>query len=47
MNDVPGADLQPEAGKYGVPVNEGRRNVDVSGYLLRDAAGNTLAVGEG
>ncbi|MBB4735996.1 glycerophosphoryl diester phosphodiesterase [Micrococcus cohnii] len=47
VNNVPGADLQPETGEHVVLVNDGRHTVDVSGYVLRDAAYNTLTVGEG
>lgn len=47
VNDVPGADLQPETGEHVVLVNDGPAPVDVSGYVLRDAAYNVLTVGEG
>ncbi|WP_298584744.1 glycerophosphodiester phosphodiesterase family protein [uncultured Kocuria sp.] len=47
VNDVPGNDLQPEIGEHVVLTNTGPRTVDVSGWLLRDAANNVLAVGEG
>ena len=47
VNDVPGADLQPETGEHVVLVNEGTHRVDVAGYVLRDAAYNVLTVGEG
>ncbi|MFW3385364.1 UNVERIFIED_CONTAM: glycerophosphodiester phosphodiesterase family protein [Kocuria sp. CPCC 205274] len=47
INDVPGNDLQPETGEHVVLTNTGPRTVDVSGWLLRDAANNLLVVGEG
>jgi glycerophosphoryl diester phosphodiesterase len=47
VNDVPGNDLQPETGEHVVLTNTGTRTVDVSGWLLRDAANNLLVVGEG
>jgi glycerophosphoryl diester phosphodiesterase len=47
VNDVPGADLQAETGEHVVLENTGQRAVDVSGWLLRDAANNLLHVGEG
>jgi glycerophosphoryl diester phosphodiesterase len=47
VNDVPGDDLQPETGEHVVLTNTGRTAVDVSGYVLRDAANNVLTVGEG
>ncbi|MFC7405262.1 glycerophosphodiester phosphodiesterase family protein [Georgenia alba] len=45
--DVPGADLQPETGEHVVLTNTSDEPVDVSGYLLQDAAINRLTVGEG
>ncbi|MBV1777596.1 lamin tail domain-containing protein [Paeniglutamicibacter sp. ABSL32-1] len=47
VNDVPGNDLQPETGEHVILANEGNRTIDVSGYVLRDAANNILRVGEG
>ncbi|MEX5297451.1 glycerophosphodiester phosphodiesterase family protein [Kocuria sp. CPCC 205292] len=47
VNDVPGNDVQPETGEHVVLTNTGSRTVDVSGWLLRDAANNALVVGEG
>jgi glycerophosphoryl diester phosphodiesterase len=47
VNDVPGADLQAETGEHVVLENTGKRTVDVSGWLLRDAANNVLEIGEG
>ncbi|MEX5296302.1 glycerophosphodiester phosphodiesterase family protein [Kocuria sp. CPCC 205268] len=46
VNNVPGDDVQPETGEHVVLTNTGTRTVDVSGWLLRDAANNVLAVGE-
>ncbi|MFD1716935.1 glycerophosphodiester phosphodiesterase family protein [Georgenia deserti] len=45
--DVPGADLQPETGEHVVLTNTADRAIDVSGYLLQDAALNRLVVGDG
>lgn len=47
VNDVPGNDLQPETGEHVVLANTGNRTIDVSGYVLRDAANNILRIGEG
>lgn len=47
VNNVPGNDVQPETGEYVLLTNTGRSTVDVSGYVLRDAANNVLTVGEG
>lgn len=47
VNDVPGADLQPETGEHVVLENTGNHTVDVSGWLIRDAANNLLEVGDG
>ncbi|QCU77072.1 esterase [Citricoccus sp. SGAir0253] len=47
VNDVPGADLQPETGEHVVLENTGNHAVDVSGWILRDAANNVLEIGEG
>ncbi|GER23251.1 hypothetical protein NCCP1664_17470 [Zafaria cholistanensis] len=47
VNDVPGEDLQAETGEHVVVANTSNRSVDVSGYVLRDAANNILLIGEG
>jgi glycerophosphoryl diester phosphodiesterase len=47
LNDAPGNDLQPETGEHVVLSNTGKRTIDVSGYVLRDAANNLMTVGEG
>lgn len=47
VNDVPGNDLQPETGEHVVLSNSGKRTINVSGYVLRDAANNILRIGEG
>ncbi|MFF5792476.1 glycerophosphodiester phosphodiesterase family protein [Paeniglutamicibacter sp. NPDC012692] len=47
VNDVPGDDLQAETGEHVVLANTGNRGIDVSGYVLRDAANNALRIGEG
>ncbi|MFL4475092.1 glycerophosphodiester phosphodiesterase family protein [Paeniglutamicibacter sp. MACA_103] len=47
VNDVPGNDLHPETGEHVILANKGNRTIDVSGYVLRDAANNILRVGEG
>lgn len=47
VNDVPGDDVQHGTGEHVVLANTGTRTVDVSGWLLRDAANNVLTVGEG
>ncbi|GGG54362.1 hypothetical protein GCM10011374_16610 [Kocuria dechangensis] len=47
VNDVPGDDLQYGTGEHVVLTNTGTTTVDVSGYVLRDAANNVLTVGEG
>jgi glycerophosphoryl diester phosphodiesterase len=47
VNDVPGDDVQYGTGEHVVLANTGTRTVDVSGWLLRDAANNVLTVGEG
>lgn len=44
---MPGNDLQPETGEHVVLANTGNRTIDVSGYVLRDAANNILRIGEG
>lgn len=47
INDVPGDDLQAETGEHVILANTGNRTIDVSGYVLRDAANNVLRVGQG
>ena len=47
VNDVPGDDLQPETGEHVILQNTTQRSIDVSGYLIRDAANNVLTVGDG
>lgn len=47
VNDVPGDDVQYGTGEHVVLANTGPSTVDVSGWLLRDAANNVLTVGEG
>ncbi|MEX5301679.1 glycerophosphodiester phosphodiesterase family protein [Kocuria sabuli] len=47
VNDVPGDDVRYGTGEHVVLANTGTRTVDVSGWLLRDAANNVLTVGEG
>ncbi|GAA1753608.1 glycerophosphodiester phosphodiesterase family protein [Kocuria aegyptia] len=47
VNDVPGDDVQHGTGEHVVLTNTSTRTVDVSGWLLRDAANNVLVVGEG
>ncbi|WP_404285363.1 glycerophosphodiester phosphodiesterase family protein [Glutamicibacter arilaitensis] len=47
VNDVPGNDVQAETGEHVVLNNAGKRTVDVSGYLVRDAGNNLLSIGEG
>jgi len=47
VNDVPGDDVQHGTGEHVVLTNTGTTTVDVSGWLLRDAANNVLTVGEG
>ncbi|WP_411733415.1 glycerophosphodiester phosphodiesterase family protein [Paeniglutamicibacter sp.] len=47
LNDAPGNDLQPETGEHVVLANTGKRTIDVSGYVLRDAANNLMQIGEG
>lgn len=47
LNDAPGSDVTPENGEYVVVENTGQRTVDVSGYLIRDAANNKLQIGDG
>lgn len=47
INDVPGDDLQAETGEHVILANTGNRTIDVSGYVLRDAANNVLRVGAG
>lgn len=47
VNDVPGNDLQPETGEHVILKNTGNRAIDVSGYVLRDAANNVMHIGDG
>lgn len=47
INDVPGDDLQAETGEHVILANTGNRTIDVSGYVLRDAANNVLRIGQG
>lgn len=47
INDVPGNDLQPETGEHVILENTTNRSVDVSGYIIRDAANTQLTVGTG
>lgn len=47
INDVPGSDVTPENGEHVILENTGHRTIDVSGYLIRDAANNKLQVGDG
>ncbi|MET0872561.1 MAG: glycerophosphodiester phosphodiesterase family protein [Paeniglutamicibacter terrestris] len=47
VNDVPGNDLQPETGEHVILKNTGNRVIDVSGYVLRDAANNIMHIGDG
>ena len=47
VNDVPGSDTTPENGEHVILENTSQRTIDVSGYLIRDAANNKLQIGEG
>jgi len=47
VNDVPGDDLRAGTGEHVVVANTSTRSVDVSGYVIRDAANNILLIGEG
>lgn len=47
INDVPGNDLQPETGEHVILQNTTNRTIDVSGYIIRDAADTQLTVGNG
>jgi glycerophosphoryl diester phosphodiesterase len=47
VNDVPGDDVRFGAGEHVLLSNTGARTVDVSGWILRDAANNVLSVGAG
>lgn len=47
VNDVSGNDLQPETGEHVVLANTSNRTIDVSGYVLRDAANNIMRIGQG
>ncbi|MBG6216945.1 glycerophosphoryl diester phosphodiesterase [Arthrobacter sp. CAN_A6] len=47
VNNPAGDDVQPENGEYVLLRNTSNRSIDVSGYLVRDAANNVLIVGNG
>ncbi|WP_026551721.1 glycerophosphodiester phosphodiesterase family protein [Arthrobacter sp. H20] len=47
VNNPAGDDVQPETGEHVVLRNTSNRTIDVSGYILRDAASNILTVGDG
>lgn len=47
VNNPAGNDVQAENGEHVVLRNSSGRSIDVSGYLLRDAANNILRVGDG
>lgn len=47
VNDVPGSDTTPENGEHVILENTSQRTIDVSSYLIRDAANNKLQIGEG
>ncbi|MHA7292523.1 glycerophosphodiester phosphodiesterase family protein [Arthrobacter sp. HLT1-21] len=47
VNNPAGDDVQPETGEHVLLRNTSDRTIDVSGYLLRDAANNILTVGDG
>jgi glycerophosphoryl diester phosphodiesterase len=47
VNNPAGSDIQPENGEHVVLRNTADRSIDVSGYILRDAANNVLRVGDG
>ena len=47
VNDVPGNDVAPENGEHVILENTGKRTIDVSGYIIRDAANNILEIGQG
>ncbi|NOJ60052.1 glycerophosphodiester phosphodiesterase family protein [Arthrobacter sp. 260] len=47
VNNPAGDDVQPETGEHVLLRNAITRSIDVSGYLLRDAANNILTVGDG
>ncbi|MBG6183131.1 glycerophosphoryl diester phosphodiesterase [Arthrobacter sp. CAN_A214] len=47
VNNPVGDDVQPENGEYVLLRNTSNGSIDVSGYLIRDAANNTLTVGNG
>ncbi|NKX54793.1 glycerophosphodiester phosphodiesterase family protein [Arthrobacter mobilis] len=47
LNNPAGSDVQPENGEYVLLRNSSGRSVDVGGYVIRDAAGNKLTIGEG
>jgi glycerophosphoryl diester phosphodiesterase len=47
VNDPAGNDVQPETGEHVVLRNAAGHNLDVSGYIIRDAANNVLEIGDG
>ena len=47
VNDPAGNDVQPETGEHVVLRNATGHNLDVSGYIIRDAANNVLEIGDG
>ncbi|MBP2218083.1 glycerophosphodiester phosphodiesterase family protein [Arthrobacter sp. CAN_C5] len=47
VNNPAGDDVQPETGEHVLLRNTSTSTIDVSGYLLRDAANNILTVGDG
>jgi glycerophosphoryl diester phosphodiesterase len=47
VNNPAGDDVEPENGEYVLLRNTASRGIDLSGYLIRDAAANTLTVGSG
>lgn len=47
VHNPAGDDVQPETGEHVLLRNTSTRTIDVSGYLLRDAASNILTVGDG
>ncbi|MGM0928267.1 MAG: glycerophosphodiester phosphodiesterase family protein [Actinomycetota bacterium] len=46
VNDPAGNDVQPETGEHVVLRNVTGHNLDVSGYIIRDAANNVLEIGD-
>ncbi|WP_026532571.1 glycerophosphodiester phosphodiesterase family protein [Arthrobacter sp. H41] len=47
VSNPAGDDVQPENGEYVLLRNTSNHSIDVSGYLVRDAANNVLTVGNG